>query len=182
LVHLFVGNVVDAAIVSGTTPVRGPGSTAGTVAHLPFGDPATTCGCGRSGCLEAEVAEWAVLRRAGKASIAEVVDAAARGEPEPHRLLRHRAETLGRAAAVLLDVINPEVLVITEPGIARVPDLLAALREVVAEHSHTCPDPHRTVVAGSFPRDDVLAVAAGAVQLDAVFSNPTALADRLAPT
>lgn len=173
VVHLFVGNVVDAAILTDGGPYLGRRSAAGTVAHLPFGDPARRCSCGRYGCFESAVADWAVAP--GSESIVDVVEAAASGQAEARDVLLQRARTVGRAAALLCDVINPEVLVVTEAAIARIPACLDALRDAVAEHSHICRDPSESVLPSSFPTSEVLGVAAGAVQLDALFSDPFSL-------
>jgi predicted NBD/HSP70 family sugar kinase len=69
MLHLFVGNVVDAAIVTGGTTHRGARSAAGDVAHLALGDPAISCPCGRSGCLQATVADQAWAHRAWRAGV-----------------------------------------------------------------------------------------------------------------
>ncbi|GAA1024847.1 MULTISPECIES: ROK family protein [Amycolatopsis] len=174
LVHLFVGNVVDAAIVSGGRLYRGPGSAAGTVAHLPLGSPGTRCACGRSGCFEADAAEWAVTARAGRASIAEAVEAAGAGDPVALDVLLGRARTIGRAAALLFDVVNPEVLVVAEPGIADLPACRAAVRAEVSARSRGRVDAASRVLPTSFPGRDLLGVAAGAVQLDALYTDPHA--------
>ncbi|WP_051165907.1 ROK family transcriptional regulator [Amycolatopsis orientalis] len=180
--HLFVGNVVDAAFVSGGLLHRGPGSAAGTVAHLPLGDPRTPCACGRSGCLETTVTDWAVTAAAGAdMSIVDLVAAAVSGDGAARTALLSRAQTVGRAAALLFDLVNPELLIVTEAGIAHLPECLAALRAEITAHSRGRVDAERRVLPSSFAAADVLAVAAGAVQLDALYTDPHALSDRLAP-
>ncbi|MGM1063068.1 ROK family protein [Saccharothrix sp. Mg75] len=176
LVHLFVGNVVDAAIVTGGTAHRGARSAAGDVAHLALGDPAIRCPCGRRGCLEATVSDRAWARRAHRAgvvdrpSIADLVAAAVRGGAAATALLVERARLAGRAAALLFDIVNPDVLVVTELGVIHLPECAAALRAEVAATSRACPST-AAVLASSFG-EDVLGVAAGAVQLDALYADP----------
>ncbi|WP_328535634.1 ROK family protein [Streptomyces sp. NBC_00344] len=177
LVQLFAGNVVDAAIATGGTVLRGRRSGAGDVAHLPLGDPGLLCGCGRRGCLQAAVSELAVAGRAfASGTIPEprfsmLVELAGEGHREALRILRERLRTVGRAAALLLDVINPEVLVVADGTAARLPQLLPDLYEETASHSHHLADPERTVVTSSFG-NQVLGVAAGASVLDAVYRRP----------
>ena len=79
--------------------------------------------------------------------------------------------TLGYAAALLLDLLNPELLVVSEHGIRHVPGCLEILRAEVRERSRLCADPGRSIVAASFG-DDALPVAAGTVILDALYANP----------
>ncbi|HUQ54973.1 ROK family protein, partial [Lentzea sp.] len=176
LVHLFVGNVVDAAIITGGGTHRGARSAAGGVAHLALGDPAIRCHCGRNGCLEATVSDRAWAWRAhregviDRPSIVDLTDAAVGGDEAATALLVERAKVVARAAAALVDIINPDVVVVTELGVIQLPECAAALRAEVAATSRVCPSAS-AVLASSFGTD-VLGVAAGAVQLDAVYADP----------
>ncbi|MEU3839176.1 ROK family protein [Streptomyces sp. NPDC028635] len=172
VLHLFVGNVVDAAFASHDEVLHGPRSAAGAIAHLPVPGGGEQCGCGRTGCLQAELSERTLCRRARAAGVAgwanpmHVVAAAAGGDAVARRLLVERARATGRAAALLLDVLNPEAVVVTEVGVLHFDDCLAALREAVG--TERAAQVHPT----SFPADSVLAVAGGSVALDALFRDP----------
>jgi predicted NBD/HSP70 family sugar kinase len=131
------------------------------------------CDCGRTGCLQAELSERTLCRRARRAGVIEgdnpmhVVAAAAAGVPEAVRLLVERAGAVGRAVRLLLDVLNPETVVVTEVGILHREDCLGALREGVGDDRAT------SVIPSSFP-DSVLAVAGGSVALDVLYRDPLA--------
>ncbi|MEU8624622.1 ROK family transcriptional regulator [Streptomyces sp. NPDC048669] len=194
-VLLFVGAVVDAAFATEGAMHRGPRSGAGSVAHLPLGTGGTggaggageageagagggadPCSCGRTGCLQSEVSERAMVRRAVAQglvveSFRELLDRALAGDPRAVALFRRRARLVGRAAALLLDMFDPEVLVVVEPGAGRMPECLADLRAEVAERSWVCEDPERAVVPTSFT-GAVLATAGGAVALGALYADP----------
>ncbi|OIJ69420.1 ROK family protein [Streptomyces mangrovisoli] len=171
VLHLFVGNVVDAAFATHDEVHHGPRSQAGAIAHLPVPGSTEPCACGRLGCLQAELSERTLCRRACEAGVAGGSDpaallAAARsGDLVAARLLVERARATGRAAALLLDVLNPETVVVTELGVINRPECLAALREAVG------PDRAAAVVPTSFP-DSVLAVAGGSVVLDVLYRDP----------
>ncbi|MFD3490370.1 ROK family protein [Streptomyces sp. NPDC058690] len=180
MVLLFIGAVVDAAFATEGAMHRGPRSGAGSIAHLPLGaggsGGAEPCSCGRSGCLQSEVSERAMVRRAAEqgllvASFRELLDQALAGEARAVALFRRRARLVGRAAALLLDMFDPAVLVVVEPGAGRIPECLADLREQVAERSWVCDDPERAVVPSSFT-GSVLATAGGAVALGALYMDP----------
>ncbi|MFF1843137.1 ROK family protein [Streptomyces sp. NPDC058232] len=180
MVLLFIGAVVDAAFATEGAMHRGPRSGAGSIAHLPLGaggsGGAEPCSCGRSGCLQSEVSERAMVRRAAEqgllvASFRELLDLALAGEARAVALFRRRAGLVGRAAALLLDMFDPAVLVVVEPGAGRIPECLADLREQVAERSWVCDDPERAVVPSSFT-GSVLATAGGAVALGALYADP----------
>ncbi|MDX2731755.1 MULTISPECIES: ROK family transcriptional regulator [unclassified Streptomyces] len=180
MVLLFIGAVVDAAFATEGAMHRGPRSGAGSIAHLPLGaggsGDAEPCSCGRSGCLQSEVSERAMVRRAAEqgllvTSFRELLDQALAGEARAVALFRRRAGLVGRAAALLLDMFDPAVLVVVEPGAGRIPECLADLREQVAERSWVCDDPERAVVPSSFT-GSVLATAGGAVALGALYLDP----------
>jgi predicted NBD/HSP70 family sugar kinase len=179
VVHMFVGNVVDAAFATGGMVHAGPRSAAGSVAHLPVGERWGTCQCGQSGCLQAAVGDDAIARRAASAGIiAEpsflaLLASASAGTTGALGLMRERARLVGRAAAMLLDVLNPDLLVVAEAGAIRLPGCLDVLRAEVAKRSRNCRDPVAMVVATSFGAD-VLPVSAGAVLLDAIYADPLA--------
>ncbi|MEU8240905.1 ROK family transcriptional regulator [Actinoplanes missouriensis] len=170
-VLLFVGNVVDVAFSTGGVIHQGPRSAAGAVAHLPVEGCDEACSCGRTGCLQAAVSERVLVRRALAAGLIErpdihgIVDAARAGSPGAGALLQERARLVGRAAALLHDLFDPEVLVVAEGGANRLPECLATVRAQLA------PDVAATVRASSFP-DRVLATAGGAVALDQLYAAP----------
>ncbi len=130
IVHLLVGNVVDAAFATGDTvpprtAVRGrrcgapaAGRAGGAVpvraARLPSGrgvEPGPGPAGGRGGHH--------------RGPRFQVLLAAARGGDERAvRLFRDRARLIGVAAALLADVLNPELLVVAEEGTAHLPGCL----------------------------------------------------------
>ncbi|WP_329113073.1 ROK family protein [Streptomyces sp. NBC_01353] len=178
-VLLFVGAVVDAAFVSAGAVHQGPRSGAGNVAHLPVGaagDGSASCVCGVPGCLQAEVSEPEMVRRAVAAGLSvssfpALLERALAGDPTARELFLRRARLVGRAAAVLLDMFDPEVLIVVEPGVGRLPECLATLRAEVADRSWVCDDPEHRVVPSSFT-GSVLATAGPAVALGALYDDP----------
>ncbi|MFG2356158.1 ROK family protein [Streptomyces sp. NPDC048521] len=171
VLHLFVGNVVDAAFATNDEVHHGPRSAAGAIAHLPVPGGTEPCACGRTGCLQVELSERTLGRRARAAGVIDSADprdlvaAAAAGDTVARRLLVDRARMTGRAAGLLLDVLNPETVVVTELGVLHFEDCLNALREA-AGHRRAA-----AVLPTSFP-DSVLALAGGSVVLDVLFRDP----------
>ncbi|MET7652408.1 ROK family protein [Streptomyces sp. NPDC005486] len=173
VLHLFVGNVVDSAFATHDEVHHGPRSQAGAIAHLPLAGGTEPCECGRAGCLQVELSERTLCRRARRAGVIDgvnpmhVVAAADAGNPVAVRLLRERARMVGRAVRLLLDVLNPERVVVTEVGVMYREDCLAALRDEVGAGRSAAVQP------SSFP-DSVLAMAGGAVALDVLYRDPLA--------
>jgi predicted NBD/HSP70 family sugar kinase len=176
-VHLFVGNVVDVAFSAGGVVHRGLRSAAGAVAHLTVEGCAEACSCGRIGCLQAAVSERSLVRRAladrliDRPDIVALVDAARKGSSPAAAMLHQRARLVGRAAALLLDLFDPEVLVVCEAGANRLPACFATVRAEVATWSTAGAEVTETVRPSSFP-GTVLAVAGGAVALDQLYAAP----------
>ncbi|GAA4533656.1 ROK family transcriptional regulator [Amycolatopsis samaneae] len=177
VVQLFTGNVVDAAFATGDTVHHGPRSAAGAVAHLPVDGSTEPCRCGRTGCLEAAVSEQTLARRGAetgllpRASFPQLLALAKTGDATARRMFLDRARLVGQAAALLIDVLNPEVLVLVDQSVAQLPDCLPAIREEVRIRSRACVNVEEAVVATSFPGQE-LATAGGAVMLDVLFADP----------
>ncbi|MFC9959846.1 ROK family protein [Streptomyces nigra] len=180
VLHLFVGNVVDAAFATNDEVHHGPRSQAGAIAHLPVPGGTERCACGRTGCLQAELSERTLCRRARAAGVIggwnprHVVRAARDGDATAVRLLTERALTTGRAVGLLLDVLNPETVVVTEIGVLSREDCLGALRAAVGDGRAA------SVVPSGFP-DSVLAVAGGSVALDVLYRDPLGVPSGVSP-
>lgn len=177
VLHLFVGNVVDAAFATNDQVHYGPRSQAGAIAHLPVPGGTQRCHCGRTGCLQAEASELTLCRRACEAGVIGtpdpmlVLQAAHDGDPVAVRLLVERARLVGRAVGLLLDVLNPDAVVVVELGAIHRADCLAALREEAEAHTSAVIDVAEVVIPTSFP-ESVLATAGGSVALDVLYRDP----------
>ncbi|MEU1625031.1 ROK family protein [Streptomyces sp. NPDC020096] len=186
VLHLFVGNVVDAAFATNDRVHYGPRSQAGAIAHLPVAGGTQRCRCGRTGCLQAEVSEQTLCRRACEAGVIAAPDpmlvlAAARdGDPIAVRLLVERARLVGRAVGLLLDVLNPDMVVVVELGAIHREDCLTALRDEAKAHTSADIDVAEAVVPTSFP-ESVLATAGGSVVLDVLYRDPLGVSTGVAP-
>jgi predicted NBD/HSP70 family sugar kinase len=97
----------------------------GEVGHLALGDPAEICGCGRRGCWETAVGLAALLRVAAdpgdpvwdpavdlETRLAEVARRAESGDERTLAALATVGTRLGQGAAVLINLVNPRVVVL----------------------------------------------------------------------
>ncbi|MBB3664856.1 MULTISPECIES: ROK family transcriptional regulator [Prauserella salsuginis group] len=133
--YFYAREMAGVAIAVDGVLHRGPGQS-GSIAHLPVGTD-VRCECGRTGCLEATVAERAVVERARSAGIitgSELGDlvAAADRDPRARELLTQRARALGRAIAMTRDLVNPELVVLGGQAITEAPAYLDTVREEFA--------------------------------------------------
>ncbi|WP_157876180.1 ROK family protein, partial [Streptacidiphilus griseoplanus] len=182
VVHLFVGSVVDAALGIAGVVHQGPRSAAGDVAHLPVDDTGAPCPCGRNGCLQAAASDEALGAQAVAEGVLDrpdafrLVELAVGGDDAADRLVRRRVRLVGRAAALLLDVLNPDLVLVTEVSTLRHERYLGVLREEVLRCSRVCDDPERVAVSHAGRR--ALSTAAGAAVLAPLYRDPLQFASR----
>jgi predicted NBD/HSP70 family sugar kinase len=113
------GLIVDGRLL------RGAGGLSGEVGHTSLGDPDLVCGCGRRGCWETVVGLTTLLRAAAdpddpvhdhhrdlEARLAELAARADAGDRRTLDALAQVGTALGNGAAVLINVFNPEVVLL----------------------------------------------------------------------
>jgi predicted NBD/HSP70 family sugar kinase len=111
----LIGRIgVGAGIIVNGAPLRGHDGYAGEVGHNVVDASGPQCHCGKRGCVETYVGENALLELAGRSepatagSIAAVFADAAAGDERASSAVRAVAAALGRTIASLVNVLNPE--------------------------------------------------------------------------
>jgi predicted NBD/HSP70 family sugar kinase len=105
------GIVVDGSLLAGRS------GYAGEVGHMKVNPDGQRCRCGARGCWESEIGAAAILRRAGRratdvqTAVARVLSDAGAGDPVAARAVRETGRWIGRGAANLINIFNPDVLV-----------------------------------------------------------------------
>ncbi|MGH3439099.1 MAG: ROK family protein [Sciscionella sp.] len=165
-VQLFVGNVVDAAFTVDRRVHRGMRSAAGRIEHLSL----------PGGCLHDSATDKAVLtvaRRRGVIGeadgLSELVDRARARDQEADAVLRERARLVGHAVTMLVDLLDPD-LVVLAGGVLAVPEHLTAVREALLEQPRPGWDPRQVVATGLGA--DLLVSSSAAVVLGAYVADP----------
>ena len=98
--------------------LTGVAGYAGEVGHIPVNPEGGACRCGSFGCLETEIGEGALLRRAGHAAgggrtaVDRVMAEAADGVPAALSALDTTGRWLGVGLAPLTNLFDPEVIVL----------------------------------------------------------------------
>ena len=114
-VLLYAGTGVGAGIIIDSRLYPGTAGIAGEVGHFRVGGVTTQCSCGKVGCLETVVSVPAVLVSAGRAadgSLEALVEDAHGGDQAAIAALAEAGERLGTAASWLVNMLNPEVIVV----------------------------------------------------------------------
>ena len=109
---------VGGGVLVGGRPLVGTAGFAGEVGHVPVRIDGVACNCGSSGCWETEVGEEALLRRVGRAptggldAFRHVIADAASGDVAVLRALRDHGTWLGFGLAGIVNLFDPEMIVL----------------------------------------------------------------------
>jgi len=155
-VLLTVGTGVGGGLVTGGEVMRGVSGAAGEIGHMSIDPNGLPCvgDCPNRGCLERYVSGTALGRRVRETAEAEPKSAFARaaaegseldgalctelaheGDPLAIGLLTEMGRTLGVAIANLVNLLNPEIVVVGGGTMAAGELLLGPARETVAERA-----------------------------------------------
>jgi predicted NBD/HSP70 family sugar kinase len=167
----LVGSGVGAAIVADGRTYRGVSSSAGEWGHTTLVYDGRPCRCGARGCLEAYIGAESVIARYREAggSAAGLDEESAIGalladpSPEARAVLARTAQYLGAGVANLINLFNPERVVIGGwTGIALGATLLPAIRAAAQAQALHRPFAQATIELCQLGTD---AVALGAATL-----------------
>lgn len=131
-IYLSAGIGLGSGIVIDGKLFRGSSGYASEVGHMTMDPDGELCGCGKRGCWETQVGPRAVLRRVRKTlesgvssmlcdmvdadleriTFESVVEAAQMEDPVALRALQEVGERLGVGVANLVNVFNPELIVL----------------------------------------------------------------------
>lgn len=118
-----IGEGVGAGFVTGGVVVRGSRGGAGEIGHITAVSDGPLCTCGNHGCIEALIGEQALVaqaRRSGviasAATISDLQERADVGDPLAQDIFRGAGEPLGRIVAGLVQVLDPEIVIVSGEG------------------------------------------------------------------
>lgn len=127
------GVVVDGRIIQGHNGVGGEWGHSPLPWPKPEEYPGHECWCGRKGCLETWIAGPSFARDAGFPSGLATMEAVEAGRPEALAALDRYVDRLGRALAVVCDLIDPDVVVLGG-GMSNVDALYPRMHDAIAPH------------------------------------------------
>ena len=132
MVGIFVGTGIGGGLIIDGKPYSGFGHTAGEIGHMVLEINGPKCGCGNKGCFEALASRTAIFQqiKAGikdgqKTLLTEMLGddladlrsgdlrkAIRRGDKFVDRIVESAAEYIGIATSNLVNILNPEVVVL----------------------------------------------------------------------
>jgi glucokinase-like ROK family protein len=154
LAVLLVGTGVGAGIIIQGELCHGSTNSAGEWGHTCIEIHGRPCRCGSRGCIEAYVGSRGIISRlqeiepnhpalkqaSHQAIISAVCDAAEHGDPAARQLLSSTAEYLGAGIANLINLVNPELIVLGGwSGRLIGEHILPELRQIISAYALTAP-------------------------------------------
>ncbi|ABI67608.1 glucokinase / transcriptional regulator [Syntrophomonas wolfei subsp. wolfei str. Goettingen G311] len=128
LLYITVSTGIGGGIMLGGQLYRGQNGGAGEIGHMVVASGGRICGCGRQGCLEAQASGTAIAQMAkelgqegkgqgmfsglGTVGAKEVGEAARRGDREARTIVAQVVDYLGIALGNLVNIFNPEKIVL----------------------------------------------------------------------
>jgi predicted NBD/HSP70 family sugar kinase len=174
LVTLNLGTGVGAGVVTNGALYRGATNSAGEWGHMIVALDGRACRCGSRGCLEAYVGAPGIIQTLREvapqsallhphdqtATIATIAAAARQDDPIATQVIHITTHYLGAGVANIVNLFNPEVIVISSwVGMQLGPTLLPQLHDVVARYAlarplgavaiQLCQLPHNPISMGA---------------------------------
>lgn len=149
-VVVTVGRGVGAGIVVNGQFYRGALGGAGELGHITLQEDGPPCGCGKRGCLEALTSDPAVVRQAQVAitlgertplaeaeplTLEAIVAAADAGDKLARRLLSDAGHWLGLGIAHLVNILNPQMIIVGGEGVRAGEWRFGPMREAIHQHA-----------------------------------------------
>ena len=154
-----IGRGIGLGIVAGGDIYRGFRGGAGEFGHTTAADDGPQCSCGKRGCLEALVADPALVAHARRSrilaagqGIAQLRELADRGNAKATAIFAQAGSTLGRAVGDLANVLSPELVLVSGEGTQAWPHLASDFERSFRAALFS---PLRTVSVEVDPWDDV---------------------------
>ncbi|MDO6430203.1 ROK family transcriptional regulator [Flavitalea sp. BT771] len=148
-----IGWGVGLGLILGGELFRGNNGFAGEFSHLPLFNNNKLCSCGKSGCLETEASLLVVIDKVVEGvkkgeittlhhlsvenvdqAAVDIITAAKKGDKFAVKLLSEAGYSIGRGVAILIHLLNPEVIVLSGRGSTAGKIWLAPIQQALNEH------------------------------------------------
>jgi predicted NBD/HSP70 family sugar kinase len=142
---ITVGRGIGLGIVLNGRLYQGAQGGAGEFGHTVIDPQGPLCDCGKRGCLEKYAADPALLALAGQAhrrgelsaapvTVLDLLKLAESGDPGARSIYARAGAALGQGVANLINVLNPELIIISGEGVRAGDFLFTPMRAALAAH------------------------------------------------
>ena len=179
---LTIGRGVGLGIITNGQFYRGTGGGAGEFGHTVIDPEGAQCDCGKRGCLETLIGDPSLLRQAKSAyekgelpaipyKPGDLAEMALNGNQIAVNILKEAGAILGQSVANLINLFNPQRILISGEGVARGPIFFEAMKKSM--QTYALPNLYSDVDLRVEPwGDDVWARGAASLVLRSIFESP----------
>jgi len=146
---ISVHHGVGSGIIIQGKQLLGTNFNIGEIGHIQVNPSGEKCHCGNFGCLETEVSDTVIVKKVQNAinqgahsplegktlNIENIYQAAAYGDPLCEKIVAEAASYLGKTIAILINMLNPEKVVIAGRIINAQNTLFNAIKQCITHQS-----------------------------------------------
>lgn len=199
-IFIFAGVGIGSGLFLDGHLYRGKSGYAGEIGHSPImveGEP-TICHCGNRGCWETYANQYSIIRRVeihlesqqgtivaklmmdqnAPLSIPLIKQAADLGDTDAIASLTEAGHAMGKGFAGLINIFNPETIILGGPLSILGEYLLPAIKETISRHSFLPEITEQARVQLSSFKQDASLMGAISIVVDDVFSKPLSVERR----
>jgi N-acetylglucosamine repressor len=170
-----IGRGIGLGIVINSQLYRGNGGGAGEFGHIVINEDGPACECGKRGCLEAYIGEKGLVQSSQyispNKSIDEIMQLVESGNKTAIQILESAGRMLGKEIANLVNILNPERIIISGEGVRYGHTFFDMMQSAVEQN--TTKSHFRDLTIRVDPLgDDAWARGAASLALDQLFASP----------
>ena len=173
-VFIKMATGVGAGLVQNGTVLLGDIGYAGELGHVPISNEGL-CRCGMKGCLESHIGLPWLLKQAPTID-QPFVSWLSGSSDEAVALVNQTAQSLGIALSILINLLNPQRIVLWGPVPQQVPQFLDVLRKAISSRNLWSPIQPSSIQVSGLGQQGV-AQGAATLLLEEAFSNPLLFAE-----
>jgi len=132
-VLMNIGSGVGAALIINGEVYRGSSNIAGEIGHITVDPNGLLCECGRLGCLQTYIADWALIEQARKfsnvSSVADIFNAGKSGEQWAINIISRAVDYIGIAISTLVCMYNPDKVILCGRLLEDNPEMITLIKQ-----------------------------------------------------
>ena len=158
VIGITLGTGIGGGLIFNGKPFRGKDGSAGEIGHICVEPNGVQCGCGSRGCVEQYSSGTAIARMAREAGLdvetsLEVFDLGKIGEKKALDVFASMGRYLGIAIGGLVNLLNPDIIVICGGVTAGWDLFFDSVRDEVKKRAYRDPAERAKIVRGSLGDD-----------------------------